>query len=312
MLETGFFLRLAGLAGLLLTLFWPGPVDAQVYTYEDEDGIVHFTDKPPYERDDYKTLGGNHRQGPVRMFNAGTSREPEWTFYNRLNGPVEIEVRLEEAENVTTRPRLPSRFVLPPRQEVRPFQVIPADERSGFSYRLTSRQVPGDPGARHDRQAEYLPPFAPGETFTVGQAFGGSFSHNEPENYHAVDIGMPVGTSIHAARAGVIMDIEREFTDGGDDRDRYAEKANYIRILHEDGTMATYAHLDFRGTVVFPGQVVLEGEKIGRSGETGFVTGPHLHFVVHRNAGMRLQSVPFRFTTPDGRQEPKRGMRLER
>lgn len=298
---------------LMIAALVPETAITQIYSFEDEEGIVHFTDRPPVQRDEYQVIGqSTQRRGPVRMFNAGSSRDPRWTFHNRLNGPVEIEVALEEAENVLARPSLPRRFTLPPRQEVQPFEIEARDERQGFSYRITSRHVPGEPGVRHDPGVVYLPPFAAGESFPVGQAFGGDFSHNESQNYHAVDITMPVGTPVHAARAGIVMDLERDFSEGGEDRDRYAHRANYIRILHEDGTMAVYAHLDFRGTVIFPGQVVLEGEKIGQSGETGFVTGPHLHFVVQRNAGMKLESVPFRFETPEGPRTPRAGMRLKR
>jgi murein DD-endopeptidase MepM/ murein hydrolase activator NlpD len=52
--------------------------------------------------------------------------------------------------------------------------------------------------------------------------------------------------------------------------------------------------------LVRPGQRVRRGEVIGRSGDTGFTTGPHLHFAVQVNRGMRLESVPFRMSGPEG------------
>jgi murein DD-endopeptidase MepM/ murein hydrolase activator NlpD len=58
--------------------------------------------------------------------------------------------------------------------------------------------------------------------------------------------------------------------------------ANRIIILHKDGTMASYVHLDYKGSLVQEGQRVVEGEKIGVSGLTGFTNGPHLHFVVRK------------------------------
>ena len=61
-----------------------------------------------------------------------------------------------------------------------------------------------------------------------------------------------------------------------------------------------YAHLDANGVFVRPGQRVRRGQRLGLSGNTGFSTGPHLHFVIQANRGMRLESLPFRMFGPGG------------
>ena len=58
--------------------------------------------------------------------------------------------------------------------------------------------------------------------------------------------------------------------------------------------MALYAHLKPEGVQVRVGQQVRQGQPIALSGNTGYSTAPHLHFVVQANRGMRLEAIPFR------------------
>lgn len=57
--------------------------------------------------------------------------------------------------------------------------------------------------------------------------------------------------------------------------------------------MTLYAHLKTGSGVVGPGQHVKAGQLLALSGNTGYSTGPHLHFAVQRNDGTRLISIPF-------------------
>ena len=85
-----------------------------------------------------------------------------------------------------------------------------------------------------------------------------------------------------------------------------------MRILHDDGTYAVYAHLNWNSIRVTPGDRVAAGEYIADSGNTGFSSGPHLHFAVLRNFGMRVESVPVRFRTAPGTSaEPTMGATLK-
>ena len=95
------------------------------------------------------------------------------------------------------------------------------------------------------------------------------------------------------------MEIAGDFFDGGLDP-KYQSRANAVRILHQDGTMAVYAHLHPDSIRVSPGQRVERGAWLADSGNTGFSSGPHLHFVLQRNAGMELVSIPFVFAGANG------------
>ena len=110
---------------------------------------------------------------------------------------------------------------------------------------------------------------------------------------------MPVDTPIHAARSGVVMEVNNDYYKNGTKK-AYKSRANSIRILHDDGSMAIYAHLALEKAQVYPGLKVSTGQLIGYSGNTGFSTGPHLHFAVQLNKGMELVSIPFNFIGTDG------------
>ena len=97
----------------------------------------------------------------------------------------------------------------------------------------------------------------------------------------------------------VISDSTSPPTSGAD-RGKFVDKANRVLVLHDDGTMSVYAHLQPNSIRVRRGGEVKRGQWIANSGNTGYSSGPHLHFVVQLNVGMALESLPFRFITPNG------------
>jgi murein DD-endopeptidase MepM/ murein hydrolase activator NlpD len=96
------------------------------------------------------------------------------------------------------------------------------------------------------------------------------------------------------------MQVESGFDRAGLNKQKYSERANRVRVLHDDGTMAVYAHLQENGVYVRVGDRVGVGQQIAASGNTGYSSGPHLHFCVQVNTGMRLVSIPFRMVTSRG------------
>jgi len=272
-----------------------------IYKYQDENGIWHFTDRAPEETVQFETVYMEREPEPrIKMRQEGKKESPVYIIFNDFWGPVEIELKLTDAINVLTEPPLPARFVIPGQQEQTLVGLGPLDPQRGFQYRLNMSSVPGRPISTPVKDIVILPPFAPEGQFPISQGFQGEKTHLTPESEFAIDIAMPVGTAIHAVRSGTVMDVEEDFNSGGTDMEKFVDKANHVRILHKDGTMAVYAHLDLASVSVRPGSRIRAGQKIARSGNTGFSTGPHLHFVIQQNTGMKLISVPFKFQTATG------------
>jgi murein DD-endopeptidase MepM/ murein hydrolase activator NlpD len=303
----GTSLCIALLAGLVST------ADAKrIYSYRDDSGVVHFSDRAP---NDARTEVSEQliEVDPKRLVylrEDGPDDDRRFSLWNGYGGPIEVLMDFGEAVNIVSEPPLPGVRVIPPQQHSLILQVQPIDDRRAWSYRLSYRYVHGDPSARHDPDAVYLLPFDERLSLRVDQAFGGKYSHSEEHSRHAVDLSMDEGTPVRAARAGVVMSVESDFHGAGTDIARYGDRANHIRVVHSDGTMAVYAHLELESVIVGIGDRVRAGEVIARSGNTGFSTGPHLHFVIQRNQGGALVSVPFQFTVNGERVTPEFGMRL--
>jgi murein DD-endopeptidase MepM/ murein hydrolase activator NlpD len=101
---------------------------------------------------------------------------------------------------------------------------------------------------------------------------GGRWSHNHSGQDFAVKIGTPV-KSVHKGT------VVKAGGNGAGDGPAYG---NAIVIRHSNGEFSQYAHLSQIG--VKPGQQVKTGQQIGKSGNTGNSSGPHLHFEVRKSA----------------------------
>jgi len=167
----------------------------------------------------------------------------------------------------------------------------------------------GDPRAR-PRPYAYRLPYARGTTFSVLQGFHGAFSHRGSNEY-AVDFDCPVATEVLAARPGVVIATFDGAQGSGTTPEFLAYgRANFVLVLHDDGTLGEYMHLAPSGVQVTPGQHVARGAPLALSGNTGFSSTPHLHFAVMTAGedGRTAQSFPFQIAVASDRvEEPVQG-----
>ena len=160
--------------------------------------------------------------------------------------------------------------------------------------------------AKHNNKYVYRFPYKLGTSCMVTQGYYGSASH---KGKAAVDFRMKVGTKVYAARGGVVVRVKSDSNKGGGSR-KFAKYGNHITILHDDYTLATYYHLKQNGVRVKKGSKVKKGAHIGYSGNTGFSTGPHLHFSVFKITKKNtVKTIAVRFKSKRGLiSKPTKGM----
>jgi murein DD-endopeptidase MepM/ murein hydrolase activator NlpD len=236
--------------------------------------------------------------GEVEVYRVEKDDRLEIFARNTYIYPVTLELNLQ-IKNLRPNKSLPFTTVISPQNNSKIMELAFTDKAKGWEYRSSYRYYMGNIFARHDDSFAYRLPFPNGDSYRVSQGFGGDFSHGG-ELQHALDFDMPDKTPVYAARGGIVVMMEEKNTEGGPSEDMM-EFANYITVMHSDGTFADYTHLRHNGVNVKLGQQVRMGQLIGYSGATGYATGPHLHFVVKKaKRGGGFISIPVNFTTTQG------------
>ena len=231
------------------------------------------------------------------------------TARNLADVPITYSVRIRSATNSDERRYGRSRRASGTLEGHQTEQLMTLPGTDGDAVSISCTWTIGSRNATHDDDYLYMLPYASGTSYRVIQGFDSRFSHSGVEQF-AVDFKMDVGTPVHAAREGVVARIE-ESNDKGCWQDGCGQYANFIVIMHDDGTTGEYYHLQQNGALVDVGDRVEAGEKIGLSGNTGHTALPHLHFAVYKATRRALpQSVPVTFVSGDGVvYRPRRGHR---
>jgi len=285
-----------------------------MYKYRGENGEWIFSDRPPVDGQSAEVRSFNSRigKGELVISDSFTGSAVRFTVRNRFYAPMEVGLVIDQLGGVDyPHPDEDRQWLVSPRSELLLFDLPALGGTAPPSVQYHYVYLPGDPDAVPDSTASYRAPFSVGLSFQVTQTYPDSVTHLTRDSMYAVDIAMPVGTDIVAARDGIVFQVSSTNFKGGPDVDQYADLANIVRILHDDGTFAVYAHLNWNSIRVNPGDRVRAGQYIADSGNTGFSSGPHLHFAVQRNLGMRVESIPVAFRGADGAGvRPRRGAPL--
>ena len=147
-------------------------------------------------------------------------------------------------------------------------------QRQGYQAMLDTLEV------RHDVRAK-IPSIRPTDTGWVSSRFG---MRNDPFTgkgrfHHGLDFSVPQGTDVRVTGDGVIFAVQQQRGLG-----------KVIKVDHGNSVMTVYAHLDRFD--VKKGDTVYRGQVIGKSGNTGRSTAPHLHYEI-RVQGRSVNPVPY-------------------
>lgn len=232
---------------------------------------------------------------PVSTRNVSVDNGTDILVSNRLGCDMTVTLEFSEQKNVRAQPPFPYSMTIPGHSEVRMAQVSRINSDDAWNFRYMYYWNYGNLEARHDDRVVYTLPYRRGSSMRIIQGFHGAFSHTGDDEY-ALDFSFDLNTPVLVAREGTVVSVEERYSQGGA-KPFYRNRVNVARIRHADGTIGEYDHFAPNGIVVEEGQKVKRGDLIGYSGNTGFSSGPHLHFCVYSAFdGHKRRSYPIRFT----------------
>lgn len=214
---------------------------------------------------------------------------------------VTMSLDFESINNLKAPVKLPLFVEIPGKTKKKVLELARISAQQGIFYRSSYGWVRGSAFAVHNDSYIYALPFPRGANVFVSQGYHGGMTHKGLSAY-AIDFPVPIGTPIHAAREGIVVGAKGSGTVGGMSPE-YRQYANYVIVEHSDGTMGNYYHLKQGGAAVRIGQKVSKGELVGYSGNTGYSSGPHLHFSVSKVDPLSMRrpmNLPVRIQAREG------------
>ncbi|MFG2602736.1 transglycosylase family protein [Streptomyces sp. NPDC048514] len=175
----------------------------------------------------------------------------------------------------------------PPRRKTAPAKKAPAERAPAERAPAEKRRSPSERKSAPHHASPGGHSLAAPVAAPIGTGYHVAGSHWSKGYHTGVDFLVPTGTSVRAAEAGQVVSAG------------WGGSYGYQVVLrHADGRYTQYAHLS--AISVRAGQGVTTGQRLGRSGATGNVTGPHLHFEVRTGPGFGTDIDPLDYLRSGG------------
>jgi murein DD-endopeptidase MepM/ murein hydrolase activator NlpD len=219
----------------------------------------------------------------------------DWVFYasNPTVVPYYLKFQFSELTNLEPNFKLdtytPAIYPMAKKQRILTLSPQEKDKSRNFNFNYV--YTIGEPEKKPDYEYAYLLPYKHGKRVRIAQGNNGSGTHF---GVNAIDFNLQIGDTVYASRDGLVYEVKEDSNKGGNNLS-FEKYGNYINVYHEDGTIAKYVHLKKDGSWVDVGDQIKAGQAIGFSGNTGYSSGPHLHFMVVHNEDFKSKTLAVQF-----------------